>query len=97
MAKKQQKKNAHPIKRYETPDYIDPRQLEAMIRRTFRERIEHTRKIERTHDGAPILADMEPVRVKRRSAALAQFMPRIRELAQPVCPDIDGLFSIEED
>ncbi len=97
MAKKQQKKNAHPIKRYETPDYTDPRQLEAMIRRTFRERIEHTRKIERTHDGAPILADMEPVRVKRRSAALAQFMPRIRELAQPVCPDIDGLFSIEED
>ena len=97
MAKKQKKKGSNAPKPYETPDYTDPRQLESMIRRTFKESAERQRRMERTHAEAFFQADMEPVRIKRRTAALLRYMPKVRALAEPICPDISNLFSIEED
>ena len=98
MAKKQPKKRpTRPQNTYATPDYTDSRQLEAMIRRTFRESAERTRKLTRNRTGAPLQTDMEPVRVKRRSAAVLGTMAKVRELAEPVCPQLPGVFSIEEE
>ena len=78
-------------------DYSDPRNLEAMIKKTFSASVDNLRRMEKEKPGMVAAMDMDTQRCKRRVQAAAAYAPRIREQVQNICPDVPDLFSIEEE
>ena len=96
--KKQNKKHAPQGSVFsDSMDYTDPRRLEQMIRRYFSDSVGKLRTMEERKPGLVTAMDLDSHRSKRRSQAAITYAPRIRELAQDVCPDIPDVFSIEEE
>lgn len=95
--KKQKQKSDNPLRLSESTDYSDPRRLESMIKRIFSRSAENLRGVEKEKPGLTLAMDMDPQRCRRRARAAVAYAPKIRELVQDFCPDIPGLFSIEED
>lgn len=81
----------------ENPDYSDPRQLEIMIHKAFARTVDGLHKLEKEHPDILIRSDMDVQRIKRREKAARKYAPRVRDLVKDFCPDIPGVFRIEEE
>lgn len=102
MAKKKKQKKAP-----KSNDYFEPmevvggneaeKQIEQIIKKEFSHSLSNLRRLEKNRPNFVAYKDMDSHFYKRRVRAAISTAPRIVELAQGICPDIPGLFSIVED
>lgn len=99
MAKKTQKRHQAPkdFSPVQTTGKEDARQMEAVIKQEFSLSLRHLRSLEKKFPNLIARKDMDSLFSKRRIQAAIALAPRIKELAEDICPDIPDLFSIYED
>ena len=102
MAKKKKQKKASKGNEYFEPMEITrgeapEKQTEQIVKREFSHSLSNLHRIEKEHPNFVAYKDMDSHHYKRRVRAAVATAPRIVEMAEKICPDIPGLFSIVED